>query len=683
MNPSSHWSIPSFPRSSLPFLKFVLQSTAAQEEMCWVLPRKMSAGNSNGRPMLSLAPAAGLLASPDQILTLMVSGGICVAIGYTLHSFLNNSSVPSSPPSISPSSGDEGQEDIKTESRAVLTPSLKKNDSYIWASGLPILRVVITGVSAALPGTTAPTFLPNVNNIHRIINGESFIEPISEEMKLKMLEKNVVVLKKDPQTGQTIRFKIQKPEENINLCASVNDSFDLSSYGVPSSICQTMDRAVQLSVACGLEALKDAGIVTGHGEGMTGWVLPEHLQRTTGIVYATSFPALDTAISEVTKYFRLNSASANQQAAPLLIQSLRDSLQFQLHTATLPPQMEELLSSLNEMIGTIHKHDTIATGEGEGEGEEIYEFDRKFLFRVLVLGNAQLAQIVKARGPNMQTNAACAGSTQAIALAHDMIQLGRAERMIVIAGDNASSKTLMPWLGNGFRALGAATICADVANGSCPFDVRRSGMILGSGGIGMILESEEGARRRYALALKYSSTPSPSYRAPFKCRLLGSLYSNSAYHGASLDKQHIAEEMERFIATIEQEHHITRQEIARHGVYFSHETSTNSSPTSSCASNELYALRKIFGESFRELLILNTKGFTGHPMGVSYEDVVAVEVLFTGRVPPIANFQEMDPALGEDVKLSRGGAYPCRYAIRFAAGFGSQIALALYGAANT
>ena len=52
-----------------------------------------------------------------------------------------------------------------------------------------------------------------------------------------------------------------------------------------------------------------------------------------------------------------------------------------------------------------------------------YEFDRKFLFRVLVLGNGQLAQIVKARGPNMQTNAACAGSTQAVALAYDLIQV--------------------------------------------------------------------------------------------------------------------------------------------------------------------------------------------------------------------------------------------------------------------
>lgn len=69
-------------------------------------------------------------------------------------------------------------------------------------------------------------------------------------------------------------------------------------------------------------------------------------------------------------------------------------------------------------------------------------------------------------------------------------------------------------------------------------------------------------------------------------------------------------------------------------------------------------------------------------MGVSFEDVVASEVLVTGKVPPIANFSEVDPALGPDLKLSRGGQYPCKYALRFAAGFGSQVALALYGAAD-
>lgn len=76
---------------------------------------------------------------------------------------------------------------------------------------------------------------------------------------------------------------------------------------------------------------------------------------------------------------------------------------------------------------------------------------------------------------------------------------------------------------------------------------------------------------------------------------------------------------------------------------------------------------------------MNTKGLTGHPMGVSFEDVVAAEVLFTGTVPPIANLQEPDPFLGSDLKYSTGGSYECKYALRFAAGFGSQIAIALYG----
>ena len=158
--------------------------------------------------------------------------------------------------------------------------------------------------------------------------------------------------------------------------------------------------------------------------------------------------------------------------------------------------------------------------------------------------------------------------------------------MVVIAGDNASSDELMPWLGNGFRALGAATICAEVENAARPFDVSRSGMILGSGGIGMVLESEDGARRRHLTALKYGQ-PHAMTRPAFKCRLLGTLYTNSAYHGAALDREHIAEEMERFIATAEREHGISRAEIARQGVYFSHETSTNASPTASCASNEV------------------------------------------------------------------------------------------------
>lgn len=48
----------------------------------------------------------------------------------------------------------------------------------------------------------------------------------------------------------------------------------------------------------------------------------------------------------------------------------------------------------------------------------------------------------------------------------------------------------------------------------------------------------------------------------------------------------------------------------------------------SCAFNEIGALRDAFGpELLPKLMLLNTKGYTGHAMGVSFEDVAAVEIL--------------------------------------------------------
>ena len=42
---------------------------------------------------------------------------------------------------------------------------------------------------------------------------------------------------------------------------------------------------------------------------------------------------------------------------------------------------------------------------------------------------------------------------------------------------------------------------------------------------------------------------------------------------------------------------------------------------------------------------LGPQGFTGHPMGVSFEDVAAVEALHRGVIPPTANNATVDPSL--------------------------------------
>lgn len=447
---------------------------------------------------------------------------------------------------------------------------LRRNETQVWASGRPNVKVVVTGVAAALPGRYGDVFSASNDNIQRIINGETCITPIPTEVKDEMLKKNMVELIKN-KDGTTTRMPITSLDKCINVSASLG-KFSLTTYGVSESIVSTMDRAVQVSIAAGLEALRNANIVTGKGTGTSGWELPVHLQNTTGIVYATSFPALDTAIEEVSKYFKTRSVDA--MAIPNIIAALKSRLE-KAAGGSLSSDTEDALRKLSSVCG-----DAVT-------GSDQYEFDRKFLFRVLVLGNAQLAQIIKAKGPNMQTNAACAGATQAIALAYDMIQVGRAERVLVIAGDSASSDILLPWLGCGFCVLGAATTCADVSLASRPFHPERSGMILGSGGIGLMLESEEGAKRRFE-AEKHTSEPGKTIRShPFRCRLLGTLVSNSAYHGAAMDRHHIAQEMERFISSVEKEQGISRKEIAKNGVYFSHETSTHASPTSSCAANEV------------------------------------------------------------------------------------------------
>src|SRR5205085_9777772 len=91
-----------------------------------------------------------------------------------------------------------------------------------------------------------------------------------------------------------------------------------------------------------------------------------------------------------------------------------------------------------------------------------YEFNRKFLFNVLSMGHSQLAQFIGARGPNTQVNAACASTTQAIAIAEDWIRTGRCTRVLVVAADDITSPQMFEWFGSGFLAAGAATTEADV-----------------------------------------------------------------------------------------------------------------------------------------------------------------------------------------------------------------------------
>ena len=246
-----------------------------------------------------------------------------------------------------------------------------------------------------------------------------------------------------------------------------------------------------------------------------------------------------------------------------------------------------------------------------------------------------------------------------IGLAEDWIRSGRCRRVVVLSADDVTSDHLMGWMGAGFLATGAAATDEVIEDAALPFDRRRHGLLLGMGASALVVESAESVRERGIRPI---------------CEVLSTVTANSAFHATRLDVQHIGGLMENLISQAEKTAGISRREIAPHTVFVSHETYTPARGGS--ASAEINALRHVFGEDADRIVIANTKGFTGHAMATGIEDVVAVKALETGCVPPVANFKEIDPELGA-LNLSKGGSYPVEYALRLAAGFGSQISLAV------
>lgn len=493
-------------------------------------------------------------------------------------------------------------------------------------------NVVVSGASIGLPGSQRKVF--NESNFLDIFNGQNFIDKIPTTEQEKILDKNLKKVIKD-EKGNRIIESIDSFAD-INKLAGIKGIIDLESdYEIPATIIDTLDTTYELAIAAGLEALKDAKIPLVPSNiddaNPTKWELPKKYQNSTGIIFASSFPVLDTLSEEITSY---------------LENKLRDEF---------VDEIKELHNKIK--IGLQQEQDQIFQDFMNNNKNKLsgYNFDRKLLFRLLVMGNSQLAQLIKAKGPNTTLNAACASTSQAVALAEDWIKLGRCERVIVVGADDPTSENLLQWIGTGFLILGAASTKEKIEEAALPFDKRRNGMILGMGAVGLVVESEESIKERGIKPL---------------CKVLGTHMANSAYHGTALDINHVSLELEDFITRMEKIHKFSRKELSEQMAYMSHETYTFAN--GGAAKAEIDALNYVFRENLSGIVVSNTKGFTGHPMGVGIEDAIAAYAFKMKRVPPIANLKEKDYELG-NVKYSDGENFDFKYILRFAAGFGSQM----------
>lgn len=460
----------------------------------------------------------------------------------------------------------------------------------------------ITGVGIGLPGKSQNVF--DDENIDLILSGHNFIDTVEDEIKQQILDKNINRLVKSPD-GSASFEEINDLSQVISLAGQMGKFDPINDFGLNEKFIQSLDITFTLAICAGLEALTDAGIplvkssiTTTTGKVLEGeWALPEELQEETGIIFASAFPGYDNLIKEINEYQK---------------------------------------------------------------SEEERSFSRNFLFKVLSLGHAQFAQMIKAKGPNTQINAACASTTQAIGIAEDWIKTGRCNRVIVIAADDAAGENLLPWIGSGFLVAGGVTTEGEIEKAALPFGKNRHGLIIGSAAAGLIIEKESTYEKRGIKPI---------------VDLIGSQFTNSAFHGSRLDVKNITQAFETFVNKIEKNYNISRKEIAENGIFVSHETYTPARGGS--AEAEIEALKSVFGTDVSKLIIVNTKGYTGHAMGAGVEECVAIKSMERGIIPPIANYSQIDPAF-DGLYFSKGENKRAKYAIRLAAGFGSQIAFTAF-----
>ena len=253
------------------------------------------------------------------------------------------------------------------------------------------------------------------------------------------------------------------PQEVIKLASRIGD-FDLTrEFGVDPKVVETMDTTYALAVAAGLQALENAGLIPAQSVGANGVAASRKLRHehrdSTGVIFAASFPALDSMVDETARFMATRLEHEKSQVRPPLpsihVACLR-------RVALVYQTKKEFLQGVEDYVRRVQAQARPVDLDAPSELEQWlelqtsaaseapnccdYEYNRKLIFKLLVMANSQLAEIVQARGPNLHINAACAGTTAAIVLANDWLRVGRCRRVVVISADNITSQHLMPWV---------------------------------------------------------------------------------------------------------------------------------------------------------------------------------------------------------------------------------------------
>ncbi len=257
-----------------------------------------------------------------------------------------------------------------------------------------------------------------------------------------------------------------------------------------------------------------------------------------------------------------------------------------------------------------------------------------------------------AKGPNVSSVSACATGTHSIGDAYHMIARGDADAMF--AGGTES--TITPLGIAGFSVMKAlSTRNDDPKAASRPFDKGRDGFVMAEGAGILFLEEYESARRRGA-----------------------KIYGEVAGYGLTGDAHHLTAPAPGGEGAAR----CMKMALNNAGVSTEQVDYINAHGTST-PFNDLYetmAIKSVFGDHARKLMVSSTKSMTGHTLGAAggLEAAYCLLAMEKGLVPPTINSQEPDPECDLDYVPNEARQAKVDFALSNSFGFGGTNASLLF-----
>jgi len=250
------------------------------------------------------------------------------------------------------------------------------------------------------------------------------------------------------------------------------------------------------------------------------------------------------------------------------------------------------------------------------------------------------------RGPNYATVSACSSSAHAVGDAYRLLERGEADVMVTGGAEATVTPLTIAGFGN-MRALSTRNDSPETA--SRPFDATRDGFVLGEGSGVIVLETLDHALARNASILG---------------EVIGFGQSADAYHLTAPAPEGAGAQLA--IRAAFRDARIGPTDI---DYINAHGTSTPMND-----STETRAVKAVFGESARDLIMSSTKSMTGHLLGAAgaVEAIISMLVCREGAIPPTTNFTTPDPECDLDYAHNRRVDRPVHTAISNSFGFGGH-----------